>query len=95
MATVIKEKGLYRMFVKGAPEILLEQSVLVDMGTGEHQVFGKIEKEKLLHEVIDPMQSKGLRTLCLAYKDFPAEGESAVLNVDCILEKFQKDFVWN
>lgn len=76
MATVIKEKGLYRMFVKGAPEIILEQCVAVDMGTEDHQIFSKIEKEKLLHEVIDPMQSEGLRTLCLAYKDFPAEDKS-------------------
>ena len=75
MATVIREKGLYRMYVKGAPEILLEQCVSVDMGTEEHKEFGKIEKEQLLNEVIDPMQSEGFRTLCLAYKDFPAEGK--------------------
>ena len=52
--------------------------VVIDMGTEEHQDFSKIEKERLLQEVIDPMQCEGLRTLCLAYRDFPAQGKFSV-----------------
>ncbi|CAB1346202.1 unnamed protein product [Coregonus sp. 'balchen'] len=58
MSTVLKNAdGSFRMFSKGASEILLK-------------------KEDMVKKVIEPMASEGLRTICLAYRDFPvSEGE--------------------
>lgn len=44
--------------------------------TGEQKVFKPRDKDDMLRKVIEPMASEGLRTICLAYRDFPAtEGE--------------------
>ena len=37
---------------------------------GEVVPFGKQDRDNLANQVIEPMASHGLRTICLAYKDF-------------------------
>lgn len=43
---------------------------------GESKVFRPRDRDDMVKKVIEPMASEGLRTICLAYRDFaPSEGE--------------------
>ncbi|XP_068168913.1 plasma membrane calcium-transporting ATPase 1-like [Antennarius striatus] len=77
MSTVIKNHdGSYRMFSKGASEILLRKCCKILMASGEDKVFRPRDRDDLVKTVIEPMASEGLRTICLAYRDFPtSDGE--------------------
>ncbi|KAI4800736.1 hypothetical protein KUCAC02_007112, partial [Chaenocephalus aceratus] len=77
MSTVLKNyDGSYRMFSKGASEILLRKCCKILTTTGTPKPFKSQNREDLVKQVIEPMASQGLRTICLAYRDFPAaEGE--------------------
>uniref|UniRef100_A0A8C2L4S0 Calcium-transporting ATPase n=1 Tax=Cyprinus carpio TaxID=7962 RepID=A0A8C2L4S0_CYPCA len=77
MSTVLKNAdGSYRMFSKGASEILLKKCNKILTATGEEKVFRPRDRDDMVKRVIEPMASEGLRTICLAYRDFPAsEGE--------------------
>uniref|UniRef100_A0A914YTV0 P-type Cu(+) transporter n=1 Tax=Panagrolaimus superbus TaxID=310955 RepID=A0A914YTV0_9BILA len=72
MATVIenKETGGYRVYVKGASEILLSQCKWIIGSNNKIQPFESVYKVKMNKEVIESMASKGLRTICVAYKDY-------------------------
>lgn len=44
--------------------------------SGEAKAFKPQDRDNLVKKVVEPMASEGLRTICLAYKDFPAtDGE--------------------
>ncbi|KAI3375629.1 hypothetical protein L3Q82_003943 [Scortum barcoo] len=77
MSTVLKnDDGSYRMFSKGASEILLRKCSKILMAGGETKVFRRQNRNNLVKMVIEPMALEGLRTICLAYRDFPAtDGE--------------------
>ncbi|MCI4380246.1 hypothetical protein PGIGA_G00237550 [Pangasianodon gigas] len=77
MSTVLKNfDGSYRMFSKGASEILLKKCCKILTASGDSKVFKPRDRDDLLNNVIEPMALEGLRTICLAYRDFPAsEGE--------------------
>uniref|UniRef100_A0A6Q2XFN8 Calcium-transporting ATPase n=1 Tax=Esox lucius TaxID=8010 RepID=A0A6Q2XFN8_ESOLU len=77
MSTVLKKAdGGYRMFSKGASEILLKKCCKIMSSNGEPKVFKPRDKDNVVKNVIEPMASEGLRTICLAYRDFPlVDGE--------------------
>uniref|UniRef100_A0A4W5KSF5 Calcium-transporting ATPase n=1 Tax=Hucho hucho TaxID=62062 RepID=A0A4W5KSF5_9TELE len=77
MSTVLKNAdGSYRMFSKGASEILLKKCCKIMTASGEAKVFKPRDKDDVVKNVIEPMASEGLRTICLAYRDFPpVDGE--------------------
>uniref|UniRef100_A0AAX7UUF6 Calcium-transporting ATPase n=1 Tax=Astatotilapia calliptera TaxID=8154 RepID=A0AAX7UUF6_ASTCA len=77
MSTVLKmADGSYRMFSKGASEILLKKCYKILTANGEPKVFRPRDRDDLVKKVIEPMASEGLRTICLGYRDFPAsDGE--------------------
>ncbi|XP_075886319.1 plasma membrane calcium-transporting ATPase 1 isoform X4 [Nelusetta ayraudi] len=77
MSTVLKmADGSYRMFSKGASEILLKKCYKVLTASGESKVFRPRDRDDMAKKVIEPMASEGLRTICLAYRDFSAaDGE--------------------
>uniref|UniRef100_H2USS9 Calcium-transporting ATPase n=1 Tax=Takifugu rubripes TaxID=31033 RepID=H2USS9_TAKRU len=77
MSTVLKlADGSYRMFSKGASEILLKKCYKILTANGDTKVFRPRDRDDMVKKVIEPMASEGLRTICLAYRDFPAsEGE--------------------
>ncbi|XP_033989439.1 plasma membrane calcium-transporting ATPase 1a isoform X1 [Trematomus bernacchii] len=77
MSTVLKmADGSFRMFSKGASEILLKKCYKVMTANGESKVFRPRDRDDMAKKVIEPMASEGLRTICLAYRDFPvSEGE--------------------
>ena len=44
--------------------------------SGEAKAFKAQDREEVMEQVVEPMASEGLRTICLAYRDFPpADGE--------------------
>ncbi|XP_036068110.1 plasma membrane calcium-transporting ATPase 1 isoform X2 [Oryzias melastigma] len=77
MSTVLRHHdGSYQMFSKGASEILLKKCCKILMASGKPKVFKPHDREDLVKKVIEPMASEGLRTICIAYRDFPvSEGE--------------------
>ncbi|XP_058842267.1 plasma membrane calcium-transporting ATPase 1-like isoform X3 [Acipenser ruthenus] len=73
MSTVLKNAdGSYRMFSKGASEILLKKCYRILNADGEAKLFRPRDRDDMVKKVIEPMASEGLRTICLAYRDFPA-----------------------
>lgn len=72
MATVIenKERGGYRVFAKGASEIMLSRCKWIVGPNNKILPFGSVENKRMIQEVIEPMASHGLRTICVAYKDY-------------------------
>jgi len=38
---------------------------------GETLRFTKRDQDVMIHTVVEPMASEGLRTICIAYRDFP------------------------
>ncbi|XP_054043620.1 LOW QUALITY PROTEIN: plasma membrane calcium-transporting ATPase 3-like, partial [Rissa tridactyla] len=72
MSTVTRRPGgAFRLFSKGASEILLRRCCSVLGAGGEPRPFGPREREQLVREVVEPMAAAGLRTLVLAFRDFP------------------------
>ncbi len=71
MSTVLeKQRGGYRVLSKGASEILLKKCKWFLGRNGQLVRFTPKEYERLVREIIEPMASDGLRTICLAYKDY-------------------------
>ena len=65
-------KMAYRMYVKGAPELLLEKSnrVLADPSLPIDEVPLTEQRRDLLADAINDYATRSLRTLGLAYRDF-------------------------
>ncbi|XP_053326146.1 plasma membrane calcium-transporting ATPase 2 isoform X3 [Spea bombifrons] len=71
MSTVIKlEDGSYRMFSKGASEIILKKCSKILNGAGEPRIFKPRDRDEMVKKVIEPMACDGLRTICIGYRDF-------------------------
>jgi P-type Ca2+ transporter type 2B len=64
----------YRVFSKGASEIILKKCKWI-LGRNGLANFSEKDNDRLVRDVIEPMASDGLRTICLAYKDYVAEGK--------------------
>ncbi|VDM67842.1 unnamed protein product [Strongylus vulgaris] len=75
MMTVIQlESGVYRIYAKGASEIILSRCSFILGEEGEIKPFAAAQAAELTKEVIEPMASDGLRTIGLAYKDMVPMG---------------------
>ncbi|XP_036199139.1 plasma membrane calcium-transporting ATPase 4 isoform X1 [Myotis myotis] len=91
MSTVIqKPGGGYRMYSKGASEIILRKCNRILDKNGEAVPFKSTDRDEVVRTVIEPMASEGLRTICLAYRDFndvepPWDHENEILTeLTCI-----------
>ncbi|XP_056590532.1 plasma membrane calcium-transporting ATPase 2 isoform X1 [Triplophysa dalaica] len=72
MSTVIKQpEGGFRMFSKGASEIILRKCSYILNEVSEPRVFRPRDRDEMVKKVIEPMAREGLRTICVAYRDFP------------------------
>ncbi|CAG5979637.1 unnamed protein product, partial [Menidia menidia] len=87
MSTVIKlPDGNFRMYSKGASEIVLKKCSHVLNEVGEARVFRPRDKDDMVKKVIEPMACDGLRTICVGYRDFSGnpepnwEDENNILN---------------
>lgn len=71
MSTIIrKPEGGFRMFSKGASEIMLRKCNRILNKEGETIPFKSKDRDDMVHNVIEPMANEGLRTICIAYRDF-------------------------
>ena len=67
--TIIEEKGLYKRYIKGAPEIILNKCDRYLNEEGYKQLI--LKKEKIINQIKE-ITSLGIRILCIAY----GEGKS-------------------
>ncbi|XP_078098310.1 plasma membrane calcium-transporting ATPase 1-like isoform X3 [Mustelus asterias] len=90
MSTVLKNAdGSFRMYSKGASEIILRKCTKLLGKNGDVTVFKVRDRDEMVKKVIEPMACEGLRTICLAYRDFVKEpewdNENEILNdLTCI-----------
>ncbi|XP_074814283.1 plasma membrane calcium-transporting ATPase 2 isoform X7 [Natator depressus] len=76
MSTVIKmPDGSFRMYSKGASEIVLKKCSRIINAAGEIRVFRPRDRDEMVKKVIEPMACDGLRTICIAYRDFNSNPE--------------------
>ncbi|XP_047100945.1 plasma membrane calcium-transporting ATPase 2-like [Schistocerca piceifrons] len=71
MSTVIPIAGSgYRLFSKGAAEVMLNKCSFIYGRNGKLDVFTHEMQQNVIRLIIEPMARDGLRTIALAYKDF-------------------------
>ncbi|XP_005810691.1 plasma membrane calcium-transporting ATPase 1-like isoform X2 [Xiphophorus maculatus] len=89
MSTVLQNAdGGFRMYSKGASEIVLRKCSRILDAKGQPRVFKTKDRDEMVKKVIEPMACDGLRTICVAYRDFPAEaGEPTWDNENDILNE--------
>ncbi|XP_055419024.1 plasma membrane calcium-transporting ATPase 3 isoform X13 [Bubalus kerabau] len=76
MSTVIRTPdGGFRLFSKGASEILLKKCTNILNSNGELRSFRPRDRDDMVKKIIEPMACDGLRTICIAYRDFTAAQE--------------------
>ncbi|XP_073324400.1 plasma membrane calcium-transporting ATPase 2 isoform X8 [Pagrus major] len=76
MSTVVKlPDGSFRMYSKGASEIVLKKCSHILNEVGEPRPFRPRDKDEMVKKVIEPMACDGLRTICVGYRDFPGDPE--------------------
>ncbi|TMS39882.1 hypothetical protein L596_006341 [Steinernema carpocapsae] len=73
MTVVHLPNGGFRVYAKGASEIILSRCSYILSSGGELKSFSEAERDFMTKDVIEPMASDGLRTIGLAYKDFVPE----------------------
>uniref|UniRef100_A0A9J7ZGX0 Calcium-transporting ATPase n=1 Tax=Cyprinus carpio carpio TaxID=630221 RepID=A0A9J7ZGX0_CYPCA len=76
MSTVVQmPDGSFRLYSKGASEILLKKCSSILGANGEVRSFKPRDRDEMLKKVIEPMACEGLRTICIAYRDLPCDPE--------------------
>ncbi|XP_043484089.1 plasma membrane calcium-transporting ATPase 2 isoform X2 [Leptopilina heterotoma] len=77
MSTVVpREGGGFRLFTKGASEIIMKKCAFIYGREGHLEKFTREMQERLVKNVIEPMACDGLRTISIAYRDFvPGKAE--------------------
>eukprot|EP00096_Caligus_rogercresseyi_P001662 TRINITY_DN127_c0_g1_i1.p1 TRINITY_DN127_c0_g1~~TRINITY_DN127_c0_g1_i1.p1 ORF type:complete len:839 (-),score=209.17 TRINITY_DN127_c0_g1_i1:2656-5172(-) len=77
MSTIIPlEKGGFRVYTKGASEIIMKKCSFMLGEGGRVDKFTSSSQERVVREIIEPMARDGLRTISIAYRDFvPSRAE--------------------
>ncbi|XP_069604402.1 plasma membrane calcium-transporting ATPase 3 isoform X2 [Ranitomeya imitator] len=71
MSTVVcLPNGGFRLYSKGASEIILKKCSNILNGAGDLRTFRPRDRDEMVKKVIEPMACDGLRTICVAYRDF-------------------------
>lgn len=71
MSTIVNlPGGNFRLFTKGASEIILNKCDYIIDCKGQPKSFPIEKQEQVIKTVIEPMAGDGLRTICIAYKDY-------------------------
>ena len=71
MSTIIPlDNGGYRIYTKGASEIILKKCSFALGEGGRVDKFSASAQDRCVREVIEPMAKDGLRTISIAYRDF-------------------------
>ncbi|XP_016404651.1 plasma membrane calcium-transporting ATPase 3 isoform X5 [Sinocyclocheilus rhinocerous] len=76
MSTVVQmPDGSFRLYSKGASEILLKKCSSILGANGETRSFKPRDRDEMVKKVIEPMACEGLRTICIGYRDLPCDPE--------------------
>ncbi|XP_077070560.1 plasma membrane calcium-transporting ATPase 3b isoform X7 [Siphateles boraxobius] len=76
MSTVVQmPDGNFRLYSKGASEILLKKCSSILGANGEARNFKPRDRDEMVKKVIEPMACEGLRTICIGYRDLPCDPE--------------------
>ncbi|KAL7986037.1 hypothetical protein Chor_011203, partial [Crotalus horridus] len=76
MSTVVKmPDDSFRMYSKGASEIVLKKCSKILNAAGEARIFRPRDRDEMVKKVIEPMACDGLRTICVGFRDFPNDPE--------------------
>uniref|UniRef100_A0A8C2G285 Calcium-transporting ATPase n=1 Tax=Cyprinus carpio TaxID=7962 RepID=A0A8C2G285_CYPCA len=76
MRTVVQmPDGSFRLYSKGASEILLKKCSSILGANGEARNFKPRDRDEMVKKVIEPMACEGLRTICIAYREFSCDPE--------------------
>ncbi|XP_072491086.1 plasma membrane calcium-transporting ATPase 1-like [Notamacropus eugenii] len=71
MSTVLKlSSGDFLMFTKGPSEIVLAKCYKILNKMGEPVELTDTKKKEIVQNIIEPMTSEGLQTICLAFREF-------------------------
>ncbi|KAM5146589.1 plasma membrane calcium-transporting ATPase 3 isoform 4-T4 [Mantella aurantiaca] len=71
MSTIVcLPNGGFRLYSKGASEIVLKKCSNILNAGGDLRTFRPRDREEMVKKVIEPMACDGLRTICIAYRDF-------------------------
>uniref|UniRef100_A0AAR2L0C9 Calcium-transporting ATPase n=1 Tax=Pygocentrus nattereri TaxID=42514 RepID=A0AAR2L0C9_PYGNA len=74
MSTVVQlPDRSFRIYSKGASEILLKKCSSVLSRDGGAHPFRPRDRDEMVKKVIEPMACDGLRTICVAYRDLTAD----------------------
>ncbi|XP_011298579.1 plasma membrane calcium-transporting ATPase 2 isoform X6 [Fopius arisanus] len=83
MSTVVpRPGGGYRLFTKGASEIIMKKCAFIYGRDGHLEKFTRDMQDRLVKNVIEPMACDGLRTISIAYRDF-VPGKAEINQVHC------------
>uniref|UniRef100_A0A4D5R9F7 Calcium-transporting ATPase n=1 Tax=Scolopendra viridis TaxID=118503 RepID=A0A4D5R9F7_SCOVI len=97
MSTIVhREGGGYRIYTKGASEIIMKKCTFIYGKEGKLEKFTRDMQDRLVKEVIEPMASDGLRTISLAYRDFvPGKAEVNQVHYDTEPNWDDEDYIVN
>ncbi|KAK4337199.1 hypothetical protein RND71_043298 [Anisodus tanguticus] len=89
MSTVITIENGFRVFTKGASEIVMKKCNFIYGSNGRLQNFSSEDQERLVRTVIEPMAMDALRTICVSYKDYiyAKDGQQLQINQTMITQE--------
>lgn len=82
MSTVVPTKFGYRLYCKGASEIVLEKCTQAVTFDNQVTPLSAHDQQEIKVNVVEAMASSGLRTICLAYRDFTHEDVRGLRSLD-------------
>ena len=84
MSTIVPiESGGYRVYTKGASEIIMKKCSFLLGDGGKVESFTTAHQDRLVSTVIEPMAKDGLRTISIAYRDFvPGKADKNQVHYD-------------
>jgi Ca2+ transporting ATPase len=94
MSTVVRHKqnpAAYRLHSKGASEIVLAKCAFFLGPNGETLALSKEKIDEIVRTVVEPMASNGLRTICVAYRDFKPVRDRETFGEEANVKYFDLD----
>ncbi|CAM2710546.1 unnamed protein product [Rotaria socialis] len=76
MSTIIQRDQGYRLYTKGASEMVLAKCISMVGENNQPKDLNENKKKRITHDVIEKMANDGLRTICIAYKDLGNEKQN-------------------
>merc|ERR1719431_1441842 len=86
-AIIPLDSGGFRVYTKGASEIIMKKCSFLAGEGGKIEPFTAAHQDRLVQTVIEPMAKDGLRTICIAYRDYvPTKAEKNQVHYDLATE---------